>query len=155
MAQNMKNNAENFFGCTDLESTQCLVKKGHIHQVNEIPLKSPQRHLVRHNKNKAMSLRCDTGFACVSLLVPGSPLWFCYRSINLCVDGCCIGMVLDHRSTAISQAGDLFVYVIPELIIHYITSQFTVEQEEGPTIMIQVTFIQIKDSKMLSLPNLK
>ena len=35
---------------------------------------NPQSYLLRYDKNKTMSLGCDTLFACVSMLVPGSPL---------------------------------------------------------------------------------
>ncbi len=43
-------------------------------KINKILLKSPQTYLFRYDKNKTMSLGCDTGFACVSLLVLGLPL---------------------------------------------------------------------------------
>ena len=40
-------------------------------KINKILLKSPQTYLFRYDKNKTMSLGCETGFACVSLLVQG------------------------------------------------------------------------------------
>ncbi len=39
--------------CTDLVSAHFLVQKGN-EKVNEIPLKSPRRHLFRYDKNKTM-----------------------------------------------------------------------------------------------------
>ncbi len=51
------------------------MQKGHDHnKIHKILSKSPKTYLFRYDKNKTMSLGCDTGFAHVSLLVPGLPL---------------------------------------------------------------------------------
>ena len=38
-------------------------------EINKISLKSAETYIFRYDKNKTMSLGCDTGFACVRFTV--------------------------------------------------------------------------------------